>query len=407
MPPRIAYISLWFPKPSETFIFREVLNLWKMDLPIVVFTLYGELKQHLSREMSDVSYKVNRLGIPALKRMPFDLLFWLRCNPKVTWWLLKSIPFRRWKYLEVAGENIWAFFAGFTLARMFEENRIDHIHAVWANGPATAALVASKLTGIPYSFTGRAVDIYPQDGALVEKIRNSLFVTTDNQTNVPYLCKFAEGDAEKIHKIYNGIPLQHVAEAAVTMKPPFRLLALGRFDRIKAYDVLLRACRIIKDQGVHFHLVLAGDGPRRLLYKYLRWRLGLTEQVSFPGFFPYDLVSDLFCTADLFVMSSAVHSSGDRDGLPTVILEALRHRVPVVATDVCGTREVVIDGVTGYLVPEKNPQALASAMMRMLSDREKAIRMAETGRDLIIREFDQDINHKKYYDLFVKMAAKS
>ncbi len=65
--PRIAYILLWFPKPSETFIFREVVNLWKMGLPLKVFTLYGEWKKHLSPEMCGVSKKVERLGIPYLK----------------------------------------------------------------------------------------------------------------------------------------------------------------------------------------------------------------------------------------------------------------------------------------------------------------------------------------------------
>src|SRR5512139_1168865 len=176
--PRIAYILLWFPKPSETFIFREVVNLWRMGFPIKVFALYGELTEQLSPEMAEVSPRVERLGRPWMKTAARDVAYWRRCKPDVTTDLFRTIPFRKWSSFELAGENIWAFFCGFTLARRFEEQNIEHIHAPWANGPATAAWVASKLTGIPFSFMGRACDIFPPDGALAEKIRDSAFVRT-------------------------------------------------------------------------------------------------------------------------------------------------------------------------------------------------------------------------------------
>jgi glycosyltransferase involved in cell wall biosynthesis len=405
--PKVAYILLWFPKPSETFIFREVVNLWKMRLPIKVFTLYGELKKQLSPEMWSVSSQVERLGIPYLKHAPWDFVYWWKRDPKTVAWLLRTVPVRRWRSLEVGGENIWSFFCAFSLARRFEEEGIDHIHAPWANGPATAAWVASKLTGIPFSFTGRASDIYPPDGALEEKIRDSLFVTSDNMTNIGYLQGLADGDTEKIYGIYNGIPLERHEEAPVPMTPPYQLLALGRFDRIKAFDVLLYACKILKDSGLRFHLTLAGDGPRKIIFKHLTRKLGLVDLVSFPGFIPYDKVSEVFCSADVFVMSSAVHSTGERDGLPTVIMEALMHRLPVVATDVCGIPEVIQDGVTGLIVPEKNTVALANAVMKMVGDRKSALEMAERGRSLVLREFDQERNAGKILDLYRRLIRTS
>jgi glycosyltransferase involved in cell wall biosynthesis len=141
--------------------------------------------------------------------------------------------------------------------------------------------VASKLTGIPFSFTGRASDIYPPDGALEEKIRDSLFVTSDNMTNIPYLQGLANGDTNKIYGIYNGISLERHEEAPIPMTPPYQLLAFGRFDRIKAFDVLLYACKILKDSGLSFHLTLAGDGPRKILFKRLTKQLGLLNWYHF------------------------------------------------------------------------------------------------------------------------------
>jgi len=403
---RVAYILLWFPKPSETFIFREVVDLWKMGLDVQVYTLYGEIKTKLSPEMVEASKKVRRLGIPFLRRLPGDLAYWRKRNPSLTNELFKTIPVRRWKSIEFGGENIFGFLAGFTLARLFEEQEIGHIHAPWAMGPATAAWVASRLIQVPFSFTGRAGDIYPQDGALGEKIQAARFVISENKTNVAYMAQYAPGCEHKIHPIYNGVPLETHSIAPVKMQPPYSILALGRFARIKAFDDLLRAAKILKDRSVPFHLNLVGDGPRKYQLLYLTRRLGLVDVVSYPGFVPYHKVSELFLAADMFVMSSAVHSTGDRDGLPTVILEALAHRVPVVSTDVCGIPEVIKNGVTGYLVAQKNPAELARAMEDMLQDRDRAIQMAEAGRELVLREFAPEKTHKEVYDLLMSSLAK-
>lgn len=114
--------------------------------------------------------------------------------------------------------------------------------------------------------------------------------------------------------------------------------------------------------------------------------------MSFPGFIPHHRVPEYLRTGDLFVMPSVIDSSGDRDGVPTVILEALLHRLPVVATDVSGIGEIIQDGLTGRLVPQKDPFALASAMAEMTADKEAAVDMAERGRAAVIEKFDVEKN---------------
>jgi len=405
--PRTAYVLLWFPKPSETFVFREVLNLRKMGLPLKVFTLYGELRKDLSPEMRAVSDQAERIGIGFLRHPVQPLAFWLKKDRSRTLELLRTVPFRRWSGFEKAGENLWAFACGFHLARRFLEERIEHIHAPWASGPATAAWIASRLTGIPFSFTARAWDIYPADGALAEKIRDAAFVRSETATNIKYLASFVGGDASKIYLTYNGVPLAAHGEAEVPMRPPYRLLALGRFVGKKGYDFLLRSCRILMDSGLDFRLTLAGDGPRAVQLKHLAKKLGLSERVNFPGFVPYDAVSDLFSASDVFIMPSIVHSSGDRDGIPTVIMESLMHRVPVIATDVAGIAEVIQDGATGLLIPEKDPQALANAVRRMVSDRDSALDMARRGRERVMEMFDPMRNHQEVLELYRRLVPGS
>src|SRR5208282_2367797 len=123
-------------------------------------------------------------------------------------------------------------------------------------------------------------------------------------------------------------------------------------------------------------------------------------RVTFPGFVPHDRISDLFYSADVFVMPSIVHSTGDRDGIPTVIMEALLHRLPVVASDVSGISEVIRNGETGLLVQQRDPAALAKAIRTVLANRETALKMAEKGQSLILEMFDPEKNHKNVFDLY-------
>jgi glycosyltransferase involved in cell wall biosynthesis len=397
---------LWFPKPSETFIFREVVNLQKMGMPLEVFTLYGELTEDMSAEMREASKRVERLGLSGLKTVASDLSYWLRTRRKETLTLVREVPFRRWKGIEKSAENLWAAACAVPLARRFVERGIEHIHAPWAGGPATAAWVASRLTGIPFSFTARAWDIYPPDACLPDKLRDAAFVRSETRRNIDYLKGMCAGNGGKIHLTYNGVPLKALHEAPVPMRPPYNLLALGRFVGKKGYDYLLRACKLLADSGLDFHLTMAGDGPKARQLKHLSNQLGVSDRVSFPGFVNYDRVSELFRAADVFVMPSVIDSSGDRDGIPTVIMEALLHRVPVIATDVSGISEVIEDGTTGLLIPEKDASAIATAVRHMVGDRDSALLTAERGKARVLEQFDPEKNHRRVFDLYVDLVPK-
>jgi glycosyltransferase involved in cell wall biosynthesis len=397
---RIVYVLLWFPKPSETFIFREVSNLRRMGLDLRVFTLYGPLTRDLSPEMQLPGPQVERLGIRYLKFAWKDFLYWWRRNRQVARRLLKTTLLSRWSHSEREGEKLWAALCGAHLARRCQEDKVTHIHAPWACGPATAAWIASHLTGIPFSFTGRAHDIFTPDSLLPEKIRDALFVRCESKAVMHHLDQLTGGDTSKFRLTYNGVPLTAQAPAPVRMQPPYRLLALGRLVATKGFDVLLQACRILQDAGIDHHLTLAGAGPQGWRIKRLARKLGLAARISFPGFIRYDKVAEQFYAADVFIMPCIVNGSGNRDGLPTVILEALLHRVPVIATDVAGIREVIEDGVTGLLIPPQDPQAIAEAVLRMVRHRNVALEMAGRGRARVLTEFNPEANHRRVLELF-------
>ena len=393
--PRIAYILLWFPEPTQTFILDEVNTMAGLGLDVTVHTLYGPRPQKRVAGMAAVQTPVHRLGLASsgellrsLTRLEKD---WGPEAPR----FLREVILRRWRSFETAGEAFWAALAGVHLAGRFRADGITHIHAPWANGPATAAWVASHLSGIPFSFCGHAHDIYPPDGALREKLAAASFVRTISHTNRRYLTDLVPAAGPKIVHITYGAPLTASPREPRDIKPPFQLLALGRLVEKKGFPVLLAACRHLMEWGVDFRLTLAGDGPerRRLMGLVQEYQLG--DRVKFLGHVPHNQVPELFRQADQFIMPCIVARHGDRDGLPNVILEALAFQVPVVATDVNGVNEAVLPGKTGWLAPQQEPGLLAQAMREALDHPEEAQHRAAAGRELVRREFDSATNYAR------------
>jgi colanic acid/amylovoran biosynthesis glycosyltransferase len=404
-PPRVAYILLWFPEPSQTFVLDEVNTLMRLGLDVTVYTLYGSRPQARIAGMGRVLAPVHHLGTAALRVMVRDLARLERTWGTGARKFLQRAAVRRWGSLETGLEALWACLAGVHLAGLLAASGVDHIHAPWANGPATAAWVASHLTGIPFSFCGRAHDIYPPDGALLEKISAAAAVRTENLSNLRYLTALYPQIAGKLINIYPGAPMEPVPAKAVPPPPPHRLLAVGRFVKKKGFPLLLEACRLLAEQGVDFHLTLVGGGPEGPKIEELIKEYNLGERVTLHGFLPHGQIQSLLQQSHLFVMSSLIAPSGDRDGVPTVILEALQHEVPVVATEVTGIPEVVIPGETGWLIPPEDPQALAQAIRAALADPAEAGRRAAAGRALVAREFNSQRNYRRLKEILTGNTA--
>ena len=393
--PRVAYLLLWFPEPSQTFVLDEVNTLVRLGLDVRVYTLYGPRPAAATAGMAEVLAPVRHLGTAALPSLARDLLRLGRTWGPEAAGFLRRVMVRRWRSLETGGEALWAGLAGVHLAGVMTADGIGHIHAPWANGPATAAWVASRLSGIPFSFSGRAHDLYPPDGALTEKMAAAQFIRTNTRINQRYLAELCPRLAGKVVNVYNGVSLVPAAGSRRPARPPFQLLALGRLVPKKGFPVLLTACRLLQAQGVEVHLTLAGDGPERGKIREIIHREGLAPRVSLPGAVPHREVARLMAGADLLVMPSLIAPSGDRDGIPNVILEALLCEVPVVASAVSGIPEVIRDGDTGWLTAPGDPEALARAVAAALADPGEARRRAERGREFVRQEFDSLRNYAR------------
>jgi len=397
--PRVAYVLLRFPEPSQTFVLDEVNTLVRLGLDVRVYTLYGPRPPARLAGMAAVLAPVRHLGIAAWGSLARDAMHLSRWGPEAGPFL-RRVAVRRWSTLETAGEALWAVVAGVHLAGIMSADGVDHIHAPWANGPATAAWVVSGLTGIPFSFSGRAHDLYPPDGALPDKMAAAAFIRTNTRLNQSYLAGLCPHLADNVVNIYNGVSLTPPAGVRPVGQPPFRLLAVGRLVAKKGFPVLMEACRLLADRGLEFRLTLAGEGPERKNIQALIDRHGLANRVSLLGAVPHGEVARLMAAADLLVTPSVIAPSGDRDGIPNVILEALLCETPVVATAVSGIPEVIRDGDTGWLTAPGDAPALAEAVLAALAEPAEARRRGARGGDFVRREFDSQKNYARLKALF-------
>jgi len=401
--PRVGYVLLWFPRASETFVFREVCALRDLGLPIHVYTMYGSGMRGCSAAMRAYDGPLMRFGLGALGRIVLAFCKELLCRPRDTFAMMRRCLLRRMRDWETQGENLWCFFAGFALAAVARRDGIELLHAPWANGPCTSVWVASQLTGIPFAFTGRAGDMYPPDGLLRAKLDACLFARTNTAANVGYLASHAPaGHEDKIVLVYNALTLPKEPPARAAPELPYKILAVGRFARTKGFAHLMTAMARLKREAFPCRLTLVGDGWLRVPLHKLRARLQLEDCVSMPGFVPHDKMLALLESHHMLAAPCVVTETGDRDGIPNVIIEALSQGMPVVATNVSGIGEIVLHNKTGMLIEPRDPRALADAIRMLATQREQAMAMAEEGRRLVRRMFDPQTNIQALYTLYVE-----
>lgn len=377
------------------------MRLREKGFPLSVYTLYGTRPEGQSAEMLNYSGPLTHIGLRASLSILAAFFRQMRKRPRLVLRLVREKLLQRMRNAESYAENTLCFFAGFRLAELITNDGVSLLHAPWANGPATAAWVASRLTGIPFSFTGRAGDIYPEDGLLAEKSRDALFVRTNNAADVEWLKKFCPAGSEsKIHLIYNTLTLVQHVDGPAPCLPPYRILAVGRFCRKKGFPYLITAMARLRREKFPVHLTLVGDGNWHHRIVSQIHRLGLENDIDLPGFVPHDHLMRFMKSHNMMIVPSVIHQNGDRDGIPNVIMEALTNGMPVIATDVCGISEVIHPGKTGLLIPQRDARAICSAIRWTVDHWDESLKMAAAGRELVRKMFDSEYNTLQLCELY-------
>jgi glycosyltransferase involved in cell wall biosynthesis len=268
------------------------------------------------------------------------------------------------------------------------------IHCHFGLSASTVALSLRELNGNPFTFTAHAKDIFLRSvnrDLLPRKIDASGGVIAVSDFSRRHLLEnVSPGRDDKIRCIHNGIDLALFTPAPHEGRDARRLLAVSRLVEKKGLATLIRACGLLRERGVEFHLRICGDGACRQSLEDLVRHLSLGDRVEFLGALPQGRIREELGRCALLIAPSLEASDGNLDALPTALLEALATGTPAVSTAVSGIPEIITDGVEGILVPPNDAAALADAIESLLADDERRRQMSLHARAKAERKFNRD-----------------
>jgi glycosyltransferase involved in cell wall biosynthesis len=391
---KIASLTGEYPRATDTFIQREVAALREIGFDIRTASIRRTGPEHIvgpeqaaeqARTFAVLPATLNlgtlaRAKLRAL-RHPARFLGALR----LAW---RTAP----RGIRGRAYNLIYFCEALVLARWMQDGGITHLHNHIAKASCTVAMLASHLSGIPYSFTLHGPDdlAEPAHWRLDEKIARAAFVACiSDYARAQAMLHSARAHWDRLHVIHCGVdPARYYRPRPARGA---RLLFVGRLAAVKGVPVLFQAMALARPQRPDLTLTLIGDGPERAALTEEAQALGLAPFVSFAGYRDQTAVAAALADHDVLVLPSFA------EGVPVVLMEAMAARLPVVATGVAGVPELVQDGVSGHLVPPGNPDLLAAAILSAL---DAPAAMGEAGRARVIAGFDSRAEAQRLATLF-------
>jgi glycosyltransferase involved in cell wall biosynthesis len=379
-----------FPSYDETFILREIQALARRGISLSLFSLRRRRQAVVQEDARPfvpmthyapylLSGDVLAASVRTLARRPRPVLEVVSLIFRGCWrrplTLLKSLAFlpKAMRFAEIA-----------------RAEGLERLHAHWATYPATATLLMSRLSGIPWGLTCHAHDIFLDPSLLPEKIADAEFVLTCTADNKRYLESLTPAAVRKVRVVYHGLDLERFhPRPREEPRGPLRLLAVGSLLACKGFDILISALGLLRQRGLEVQATLAGGGPEEGKLRAQVEAEGLSDRVRLSGYLTQKELIPLYQQADVFVLPAVLEQHW---GIPNVLVEALACKVPVVTTPLPSLPELVEDGVHGLVARNQDPAHLAEQIERLARDPALCRRMGEAGRRRVEERFDVESN---------------
>lgn len=402
---RIGIIVSDFPKVTETFILRDLVYNHRAGHEMRIFHLtpyrHSEVVHGFAEETLNWSVS-----------LPF---FWDKRVVGACWRALTRRPLT---LMNIVWTIICEFFREpITMAKAFAalpkslaiaENLDDwnagHVHAEFAGHPGTSAWIVGLMADIPFSISCHAHDIFRTQGLLKQKLSRAAFVRCISEFNKRFLIDhFPELASHSLPVIHVGVDTTQVKALPPVESDTFEILFIGSVQHRKGVSQLLEALAELPT-SLEWNCNIVGDGPEFDRLQRKKDSLGLTERVHFHGSQPFETVASFISNCHVLVVPSIKGRGGRNEGIPTVLMEALAHQRPVIASRLSGIPELVVDGETGYLVTPEDVSALSKAIYHVYQNPEEAAQTAKRGRAVVEQEFDTTSNAKARLGLYLQHA---
>ena len=401
---QIGYLLRSYPRLSQTFILNEILALEQTGVSIQIFALTNPHEKVVQMQVDQVQAPVHYLDEDI---QPRSLRNMLKENAQVAslhlMGYLRSLVYiaansgidegytasNRWECFLQAVHLIYLL----VLKERRTGKKIDHLHAHFAHDPALIAYLVHCMTGIPFSFTAHARDLYQvPEKVLTDRIRQARAVITCCGSNLEYLNRIAPSQQSKFSLIYHGVNLkdfQPVSNpgASSTAKSPL-ILSVGRLVEKKGFQDLLQALLIVKNRAEPFQCAIYGDGPLCQPLKDWIEEHGMAGEVKLMGDSTQQELISVYQNATLFTLTPLQTDDGDRDGIPNVLVEAMAVGLPVITTAVAGIPELVEHNLNGLLYQPHDVEGISSGIIELLRNADKRKQLGGVASKKVTEQFD-------------------
>lgn len=353
----IGYILTTFPALSETFVLNEILELERQGLTLTVFSLRRPRAEPRHASLSSLRGRVVYFTEEDVA-------------PPSAGLVARAVVLALGALLRGHVRELRNIARAARIAASARQLGIAALHAHFADRPASLAYWTSRLTGLPFSFTGHAIDLYQhglRDRLMPTKLREARFVITVCDYNKKFIMNnYAGAIASKIHVINNSVNLDYFTFR--NAQPTCRtILGVGRLVAKKGFDLLIRTCADLRSQGIELKLTIMGDGPERTKLNELAHALGIAHRLTLAGPASHESVREELNRATILCMPFRRTPTGDQDAVPVVLLEAMASGVPVVSTRLGAIPEIVENEINGILVEPEDVPGLSEALKSLLA----------------------------------------
>jgi len=405
--PKILYISGTLPVRSETFVYREILALRDLGLDVATASVHQSAMDLDDGPLAQMARTTTQLYATGPVSLAKDAMIEFFTHPvksamtimhcKIDAFLSADITMSR------RPKVLWQGLAGMALARRVRKLGISHIHAHMAHVPTTIAMYAAMQLDIPFSFTGHANDIFPNRTLLKEKLKRASFVNCISHWHRAFYNSIAKRPDADYPVVRCGVDTNAYDATPAPRGEHLEVLSVGRLVEKKGFDVLIKAVgEIAKSNGPKIRVTIAGGGPEEAQLQQLVADLPENAEVVLLGDTNNDRVMELMTQADVFALPCRVADSGDRDGIPVVLMEAMARGRCVISGDLETIRELIKDGESGLMIPPGDQPSLERVLVELAKDRDRVDRMGRAARVRIEEEFDLTLNANR-----IERALKS
>lgn len=380
---KIAYLTSCFSTPSHTFIRREIDQLSEIQIPL---TLYGVRKDPTGdkswQERTHYLYPISLLPVLASITACFTQRPLRFCSGIWRAFWSPEISFKR------RCKMVYHYLAATQLAVKIKQDGVTHLHAHFMNVSSSLTMYAAHHAQIPYSVTIHSAGTFgtPHILGIAQKLKEAQHLVMISHYNIEYFQQFAPC-SHKATVIRCGMDLKNFpfSPKPINRESPL-IIAVGRFVEKKGFIYLIRAINKLHQQNLSVRLKIIGTGP---LEAELKEVAASNPLIEFAGRQTSSEVYEHMCQGDLVVVPSVTSSTGEMEGLPVVIMEAMATGRFVISTRHSGIPEIVKDNETGLLVEEKSAEQIASSIKKTLQltpEEQKTI--TEAARALVEKEFN-------------------